>query len=162
MNFQSSPFQGNWETNLCSAGTEKNRVLPMRLPSPSPVQDKNWASKGPKELSLQETKHGKSSENSGKLRRIFRCDIQELSFAAVLREQNRHIRKKHIKFLKIPWTAGCPWNTRPDRCPGKKKTLSCQIFYSKQQEVPGTPAGGPPVCPAPGVSGTPGRCPEDS
>ena len=35
---------------------------------------------------------------------------------------------------------------------------SLSDFYSKQQEVSGTPA--TPVCPA-GVPGTPGRCPND-
>ena len=44
--------------------------------------------------------------------------------------------KNHIKFLKSPWTAGCPWDTRP------VSRQKCQ-FYSKQQEIPGTPAGRP-------------------
>ena len=29
------------------------------------------------------------------------------------RKQKRHIIKNHIKFVKIPWMAGCPWDTRP-------------------------------------------------
>ena len=31
----------------------------------------------------------------------------------ISREQKRHIRKSHIKFLKTPWMAGRPWDTRP-------------------------------------------------
>ena len=36
------------------------------------------------------------------------------------REQKRDIRKAHIKFLKTPWMAGCPWDTQPvsqQKCP---------------------------------------------
>ena len=40
------------------------------------------------------------------------------------------------------------------RCPGKN-AIFCQFFYSKQQEVPGTPAGRP-LFVAPGGPGTPG------
>ena len=71
-----------------------------------------------------------------------------------VREQKRHIRKDHIKFLKTSWTAGCPWDTRP------VSRQKCQFFYSKQQEIPGTPTGRP-LFVSPGVPGTPGRCPED-
>ena len=38
----------------------------------------------------------------------------------VNREQKRHIRKNHTKFLKAPWMAGCPRDTRPvsrQNCP---------------------------------------------
>ena len=35
------------------------------------------------------------------------------------REQKRHIRKNHIKYLKKPWAAGCP-----GRCPGKNASSS--------------------------------------
>ena len=70
----------------------------------------------------------------------------------IFREQKRHIRKNHIKFLKNPSMAGCPRNTRP--------VSPAKFFYSKQQEVPGTPAGRPLFVP-PGVPRTPGSCPED-
>ena len=36
---------------LSSAGTGKNRALPMRVPNPSPVLDKNYAPMGPESLS---------------------------------------------------------------------------------------------------------------
>ena len=29
-----------------------------------------------------------------------------------IRDQKRNIRKNHPKFLKTPWTAGCPWEIR--------------------------------------------------
>ena len=32
---------------------------------------------------------------------------------ADIRDQKRHIRQNHIQFLKTPWMAGCPWDTRP-------------------------------------------------
>ena len=38
--------------------------------------------------------------------------------------------------------------------------IFCQFFYSKQQEVPGTPAGRSPFVP-PSVPGTLGWCPGD-
>ena len=47
-------------------------------------------------------------------------------------------KKNNIKFLNIPWTAG---QYALDARPASRQ--KCQLFYSKQQEIHGTPAGGP-------------------
>ena len=78
------------------------------------------------------------------------CPDWAIRVASLPREQKRHIRKNHLNFLKTLWMAGCPG----------KNALFCVFFYSKHQEIPGTPAGRPLFVP-PGVPGTPGRCPED-
>ena len=76
------------------------------------------------------------------------------TFEHNFREQKRHIRKNHINFLKTPGRPGVPGT------PGGVSRQKCQFFYSKQQELSGTPAGRPLFVP-PGVPGTPGRCPVD-
>ena len=47
------------------------------------------------------------------------------------REQKRHIRENHTKFLKIPWKAGCPWDAWP--VSRHKNALFFPVFYAKQQ-----------------------------
>ena len=95
-----------------------------------------------------------SLQTSGVLIIICRARGEGGQMVFLSREQKRRIRKNHIKFLKSRWTARCPWETRP------VSRQKCQFFYSKQQEIPGTPAGRPLFVPL-GVPGTPGRCPED-
>ena len=61
-----------------------------------------------------------------------------------LGNRERHISKNHIKFLKSPWTAGCPRHTRPV---SRQNALFCQFFYGKQQEIHGKSMGHRPVDP---------------
>ena len=70
------------------------------------------------------------------------------------REQKRHTIKNHIKFLTAPWTAGCPWDTRP--VSRQKGTFSVSFSIVNNRKS----LGHRPVDP-PGVPGTPCQCPED-
>ena len=89
-----------------------------------------------------------SIENvQGEFRGKFWRNFQSLRFK--FRGHKRHIRKKHVKFLKIPWTSRCPWAT------GRvSRQIFCQSSCSTVQETAGTPAGRLPFVPT-GVPGVP-------
>ena len=70
--------------------------------------------------------------------------------------QKRNIRKNHMRLLKTAWTAGCL--RTPGQCPCKN-ALFCPVFYSKQQEIAGTPAARALFVPQ--GPATPCRCPMD-
>ena len=65
------------------------------------------------ELALRKGKAPEEEKNLG-------CQpADDLKVYFMFREQQRHIRKNHIKFLRTQWTARCP----------SKNGLFCRLFY---------------------------------
>ena len=63
---------------------------------------------------------GVSQNYVGSMLLVSQLELPSRSYCASIREQKRRIRKNHINFLKTPWMAGCPWDTRPvsrQKCP---------------------------------------------